>query len=233
MSEHWSLLLTGPIQSPGDWEEAVRKAGWESLSHPLLQRTALPMQNEPQVHPDWIAITSTGALPALIEARNAGAEWCKAPLAAVGERNAQALAAEGFEVTLTSTGGNADSLAQALCSEAAKGSHVLWLRGERARDLGDQLRAGGLQVDERIVYRTTPAPQLTAPLTDVVFFAAPEAVEIWCAEQHKFRPAALAMGWTTLDVLQANQEHFSMTLPLASPQPASLTLALEAIATNK
>jgi hypothetical protein len=74
---------------------------------------------------------------------------------------------------------------------------------------------------------------LTAPLTDVVFFAAPEAVEIWCAEQHKFRPAALAMGWTTLDVLQANQEHFSMTLPLASPQPASLTLALEAIATNK
>ena len=233
MSERWSLLLTGPIQSPGDWEAAVRKAGWESLSHPLLQRITLPMQDEPEERPDWIAITSTGALPALMEARDAGAEWCKAPLAVVGERSAQSLAAEGLEIALTATGGAAAGLAQALCSEAAKGSRVLWLRGERARDLGDQLRAGGLQVDERIVYRTIPAPQLTAPLTDVVFFAAPEAVEIWCAEQHEFRPAALAMGWTTLDALQANQEHFSMTLPLASPQPASLTLALKAIATNK
>lgn len=229
----WSLLLTGPIQDPADWEKAVQLAGWECHSQPLLQRSTLPLGNAPEALPDWIAITSVGAVPALIEAREQGAEWCKAPLAAVGERSARALTTGGFEVALISTGGNATSLAKALIEKASAGARVLWLRGERARDFGAQLRTAEFQVDERTVYRTEPAPPSTAPITDVVFFAAPEAVELWCAGDHEFRPAALAIGWTTLDALQEHQEHFSLTLPLASPEPASLTLALQALATNE
>ena len=229
----WSLLLTGPIQDPADWEKAVQLAGWECHGQPLLQRSPLPLEDPPIPVPDWIAITSVGAVPALIEAREAGAEWCKAPLAAVGERSARALTTSGFEVALVSTGGNATSLAKALIEEASTGARVLWLRGERAQDFGAQLRTAEFQVDERTVYRTEPAPPSTAPITDVVFFAAPEAVELWCAGDHDFRPAALAIGWTTLDALQEHQEHFSLTLPLASPDPASLTLALQALATNE
>ena len=66
-----------------------------------------------------------------------------------------------------------------------------------------------------------------APRTDAVFFASPSAVEVWLAAKPDFAPAALAIGWTTLDALLENDEHFSMSLPLAAPEPHALRLALE------
>lgn len=233
MRDHWSLLLTGPIQNQEDWQAAVQAAGWEWISHPLLLRRPLPLDDAPVKMPAWIAITSSGALPALVSARESGQSWCQAPLAAVGAATAAALQEHGFEATLLAPENNAQSLAQILIDRTDPDSHILWLRGERAQDLADQLQAAGRSVDQRIVYSTEAAPTGPAPLTDVIFFAAPEAVELWCRQDHSFRPAAIAIGWTTLDALQENENHFSFTLPLASPTPSSLESALGAIAANQ
>lgn len=233
MSDQWSVLLTGPILDPQPWQQAALDAGWKSINHPLLKRAALPLGDTAIEVPDWIAVTSSGAVDALVRARDTGAVWCHSALAAVGLGTAAALEKRGFKVSATAPEGNASSLAKVLIQEATKGARILWLRGERARDLGDELREAQFTVDERIVYRTEPAISDPAPLTDVVFFAAPEAVELWCRQDHSFRPAALAIGWTTLDALLTNQNQFSLTLPLASPEPESLGLALGAIAANQ
>ena len=125
--------------------------------------------------------------------------------------------------------GDAKSLAKALVEEQPPGP-VLWLRGERALDLGDLLRAGGVAVEERIVYATRPASDLAPPEADVVFFASPSAVAVWRELATGRVPGALAMGWTTLEALQKAEREFSFALPLITPDPVSLTVALDAIA---
>jgi uroporphyrinogen-III synthase len=225
----WKVLITGPIDARADWLEAARNAGWEALEAPLLERVPLSWELGELERPSCIALTSTGALEALQDLARVEPSWRSVPVATVGERTAQRVRDLGFEVELVPAGRDAKSLAEALVKSRPEGP-VLWLRGERALDLGELLDAGGVAVEERVVYATRPASDLAPPEADVVFFASPSAVAVWRELATGRVPGALAMGWTTLEALQEAEREFSFALPLITPEPVSLTVALDAIA---
>lgn len=228
-SETWKVLITGPIEARAEWLEAARSAGWEALEAPLLERVPLSWELGAAERPGCIALTSSGALEALQDLARVEPAWRSVPVATVGERTAQRVRDLGFEVERVSASRDAQGLAAALLEGRPTGP-VLWLRGERALDLGDLLRAGGLEVEERVVYATRPASDLAPPEADVVFFASPSAVAVWRELATGRIPGALAMGWTTLEALQEAEREFSFALPLITPEPVSLTVALDAIA---
>ena len=227
----WRVLITGPIEGRDEWLEAATRAGWEAHEAPLLERVPLSWELACETRPAWIALTSSGALEALADLARVEPTWKDVPVATVGERTAERIRALGFEVDLVAEGRNAQDLARALIEREPAGP-VLWLRGERALDLGDLLREGGVAVEERVVYATRPASAVALQPVDVVFFASPSAVAVWQELATGTVPGALAMGWTTLEALQEAERAFSFALPLITPEPVSLTVALDAIAAS-
>lgn len=223
MSEHWTVLVTGPISGLERWCAAATEAGWEAIPFPLLEvaRVEAPeLSDSAAPRPDWVAITSANALPLLVDAVAARPELRAARFVAVGQATAEEAVALGLPEPRTPAPGAQDArgLAETLAAQAKPGERVLWPRGDRARELAERLRAAELVVDDPVVYRTV-AVELTEepPQADVVFFASPSAVAAWDAPARTFAPAAIAIGWTTFEALDDVEEHFSMRLPLVTP----------------
>ena len=152
------------------------------------------------------------------------------PLAVVGESSAERLYQAGWTPKVVPPAGasHAHGLAESIVAEAQPGARVLWPHGARATELGELLMEAGLEIETPIVYDVEPIVQSEPPpRTDAVFFASPSAVQAWLDLDIDFAPAALAIGWTTLDALLESDERFSMSLPLAAPEPQALRLALE------
>lgn len=224
----WRVLLTGPLEGRDEWVEAAGRAGWEAVEAPLLERAPVAWSVEGLARPSWIALTSSGALQALADLARTEASWTEVPVAAVGERTAQRARDLGFQVPVVAKDPRAAGLAREL-AQAAPEHSILWLRGDKGRDLGETLTSQGLSVEERVVYQTRPRKTDALPDADVVFFASPSAVEVWREVAPERVPGALAIGWTTLDALQQHESAFSFALPLITPEPLSLTVALDAI----
>lgn len=226
----WSVLITGPLRGRSAWIEAAHTAGWEAVEYPLLTVAPKEAGPWPAQTPDWIAITSSSVIPALEAAAARDPELKAVPLAVVGESSAERLYQAGWTPRVVPPAGasHAHGLANALVAEAAPGARVAWPHGARATELGDLLTEAGFQVEAPVVYDVEtvehPAPP---PRTDAVFFASPSAVQAWLDLDTGFAPAGIAIGWTTLDALLESDDRFSMSLPLAAPEPAALRLALE------
>lgn len=222
MSEPWRVLITGPASGLERWAKAAEQVGWQVETLPLV--TIVETGNEvlaPDAPlPDWVAITSANALPALARAVEARPELGRRPLVCVGQATAELAMELGLpEPRLPGPGAqNAEGLAATLLENASPGERVLWPRGDRAREFGERLEEAGLAVEDPVVYHTTLVQlEREPPPTDAVFFASPSAVSAWRAEERTSLPAAIAMGWTTYDALEPFAERFSMLLPLATP----------------
>ncbi len=231
MSEtSWSVLVTGPLRNRSDWLEAAASAGWEAHEYPLLQVAPKNPGAWPSQTPDWIAITSSSAIPALEAAAARDPELKAVPLAVVGETSAERLYQAGWTPRIVPPAGasHAHGLADAILAEAAPGARIAWPHGARATELGELLDGAGFDVEAPVVYdvETVQHPE-PPPRTDAVFFASPSAVQAWLELDTGFAPAGLAIGWTTLDELLQADENFSMSLPLVAPEPQALRLALE------
>lgn len=230
MSGSWSVLITGPLRDREDWLAAAREAGWEPHEWPLLGIVDKDPGDWPLSRPDWIAVTSSSAIPALEAAAQRDLTLKQVPLAVVGTSSAERLYQAGWTPELVPGPGanQAHGLADLLIEEAVPEARVLWPHAARASELGELLLAAGLRLEAPVVYDVEPVLHLgPPPRTDAVFFASPSAVQAWLELKADFQPAGLGIGWTTLDALLEVDQHFSMSLPLLSPDPAALRLALE------
>lgn len=232
MSEPWSVLITGPASGLERWAKAAEQVGWRAETLPLvtIEETGNEVLSADADLPDWVAITSANALPALARAALARPALSQQPLVCVGQATAERAMELGLpEPRLPAPGAqNAAGLAATLLEHATPGERVLWPRGDRSRDFGQRLEQAGLLVQDPVVYHTTLLPlEREPPSTDAVFFASPSAVCAWRAEERTALPAAIAMGWTTYDALEPLAERFSMILPLATPSLASFQDCLQ------
>lgn len=132
----------------------------------------------------WIVFTSSNGVE---QAWNVAPPEARAALrahprvAAIGPATAAAARRHGMRVHRIPAVHVAEALAAELGDTA--GQHVLWLRGERARDvLAAQLSAAGAEVTQVVVYRAVDAP-LSGDVrgiiagVDLVTLASPSAVE--------------------------------------------------------
>lgn len=231
MSESsWSVLITGPLRGRPGWIEAAATAGWEAHEYPLLQVVPKNPGAWPAQSPDWIAITSSSAIPALEAAAARDPELKAVPLAVVGEASAERLYQAGWTPRIVPPAGasHAHGLADAIIAEAPPGARIAWPHAARATELGELLMEAGFEVEAPVVYDVEPVQhEGPPPRTDAVFFASPSAVQAWLELDTGFAPAGLAIGWTTLDALLQADQSFSMSLPLVAPEPQALRLALE------
>ena len=137
--------------------KAVRARGLPAIACPVSQvvRSRRVIQADGA---DALALTSANALQAV---RDTG-PLIHLPVFTVGEGTAKAARENGF-ATVTSAGGDAETLARTIARTLPAGHHVLHLSGEdRAGDLAGMLEVLGFTVTTRTVYRTRLARGLTA-----------------------------------------------------------------------
>ncbi|MNX82560.1 uroporphyrinogen-III synthase [compost metagenome] len=108
---------------------------------------------------DWVTFTSVNTAQAFFgRLRERGKDSLPASLrlASVGDRTAEAMAAEGHPAHLVAEVATAVGLAAAMReAEDLRGKRVLFPRGDRAREtLTVLLREAGAQVEDPVVYRT-------------------------------------------------------------------------------
>ena len=230
MSDVWSVLVTGPATHPEPWLAAARAAGWDPIAWPLLECVEGPEMIEVDVLPDWIAVTSSNAIPALEAAAAAKPLLKRVPLAVVGDATAERLFQAGWEPRVVPAPGasHAAGLAKALMAECEPSSSILWPRSVRAQEFGNAMTGAGHTVADPATYDVAPRVSEDAPpRTDVVFFASPSAVKVWLELGSNWQPAVLAIGWTTFEAVLEHAEQFSITVPLAAPEPTAFGQALE------
>ncbi len=231
MAKH--LLLTGPVNGLDAYAEAARLTGWQVTEELLIEVRHLDLDAERVFAAtyQWVAVTSSNALPALSGVRR---ELAETPVACVGERTAERLAQLGLRVAL-GPAADASELARLLCDavrpEARASTRILWPHGSLANELGERLSNEGFVVDAALAYETTPRRD-TAPLpeADAIFFASPSAVQRYI-ELVRFvdrePPLAIAIGETTLRALKRSaRQHFASFERLDKPNPTELGAVL-------
>jgi len=108
----------------------------------------------------WVAVTSMGAVPGLIEAIGDPIRLGGLRIAAVGPTTAQALEDHGVSVSLVGdAGAGGANLAMKMGTPEPSRSRVIFAstRGAR-RELPETLADSGWIVDERLAYESIPAP---------------------------------------------------------------------------
>ena len=223
------ILVTGPVGALEPWLEAADAGGWIAVVWPLVhvrQQPGLVVERGGEL-PEWIAVTSANALPALERAAAERPEILELSFGAVGENTPQRARAIGFRPTLVAP--TEAELARALLELPERPSRVLWPRGSLAKDFGAALRAEGLTVLDPIVYATVPLHHDEAPPpADAVLFASPSGVRAW---HESARPSALparviAIGPTTAAALERAGVRRGEVHALETPTPRALAALL-------
>lgn len=107
----------------------------------------------------WAAFTSVNAVEAFFARLDRAGRRLPSTLrvAAVGDRTAEVLAAQGQPVHLVAPVATAVGLAGAMREQGMSGVRILFPRGDRAsRTLATLLREAGAEVVDPVVYRTVP-----------------------------------------------------------------------------
>lgn len=232
------VLVTGPLESLGEYCTAARAVGWEAVEMPLMR--VVPHRHDVsellRQHFDWIAVTSSNALVALSELCRASSSLRQTPCAIVGSRSSARGRELGLTVMLTSA--DASALASELARVATPGARILWPRGHLSDELARALRRHGFHVVDPVVYSSEPLAPPDRPAADAIFFASPSAVRAWHAHAHalenrSFAPSevprvAIAIGATTFEALMSGTDmacYDTISLPEPTPEAFGFVLA--------
>ncbi len=152
--------------------------------------------------PDWLAVTSSHAVPALAMARDliGGTR-----VAAVGSGTATALHAIGVAAEIVGDAGGASLAARMVARGVGGESVVLHPCGADARpDLRDALQAAGAAVIVAPVYRMIPDPigERAAAGTFVAVIVTSPRLAVRAAELFLDRPPVVAIGRATASALR-------------------------------
>lgn len=147
-------------EDPAPLAEAVARAGGDPILLPLLETRWLPFEMPPGTtleDYDWVAFTSARALEAIARrAEQRGWSWPpQSRCAAVGDRTADELQAQGWMPECIATDGTAQSLVACLGAHGLLGAQVLFPCSAIAEPtLPEGLRAIGAKVVVLPVYTT-------------------------------------------------------------------------------
>lgn len=158
------ILITRAAHQTGNLSSRLRSLGAEPVEVPLLEihppASFDPLDRALRSLADfaWILFTSANTARAVAQrARELGIPLAGSParIAAVGAATAEALANEGFTVSLVPQRYVAEGLMEALSAQGPlAGLRILLARAQVARDvIPDALRAAGAQVDVVDAYR--------------------------------------------------------------------------------
>lgn len=190
------VVITRAADQAGDFADALRSAGAEVLTRPLIRiedaAASAPLAlAASRFHDyDWVIFTSANAVGRFVRAlsgRGGSRESARPPrIAAVGPATAAALERAGLTVTLVAHAQTGEGLARAVARAGpVAGSRILWPRASAARhDVARALENAGARVDAIEAYRTvvdTTAAralvrELAAGSADVLTFTSPSAV---------------------------------------------------------
>ena len=150
-------------EEPGPLAEAIARAGGSAFALPVLVTRWLPFElpsGRDLDSYDWVAFTSVRALEAIARrARERGWSWPpQSRAAAVGDRTADELQAQGWMPECIAETSTARGLVQCLTQLGLLGAQVLFPASAIAdATLPDGLRAAGATVDVVVTYTTEPA----------------------------------------------------------------------------
>lgn len=153
------VIVTRPRDQAATLCQALRTAGARVSVFPTVAIEPVPAAPAAAAH--WAVFTSPNAVRYGV--------GCLPPapvrIAAVGPGTAAALAAAGHTVAVApAAGGGADALLAERRFAPRPGEQVLVIRGEGGRDrLQQALRAAGVAIGERVVYRRTLPSRPPAP----------------------------------------------------------------------
>lgn len=188
------IVVTRATEQADPLAEALRHAGATPVVVPAIRVTPRPdltalddaLRHREQY--TWMIVTSGNAATIVCNRLEAiGTTWSggstTAPrVAAVGPATADVLASRGIPVEVTPGTHRAAEIPSAIGDVA--GARILWPRGQAAADtLACELRVSGAQVDDLIIYDTTPAVDhvaLSAVLddrVDAITFASASAAD--------------------------------------------------------
>lgn len=159
------VMITRPRDAAAELAAGLEALGAEVLVCPTI--AILPPEDwapldealEHLCRYAWVLFTSRHAVTAFCDRLKERELPTTLQLGAVGAQTAKALVEFGLQVQLVAEPATAQALAeQLLARESLRGAHVLFPRGNRARDvLPSLLREAGAIVDDPIVYRTVSA----------------------------------------------------------------------------
>lgn len=192
----------------------------------------------------WIVFTSANGvrffMRHLAERGGDGRALAGVGLACVGEGTAKVLAEHGLRADLVPAEFRGRSLVEPLLERCGPGDRVLLARGDlAARDLPEGLAAGGVTVDEVVVYRTRRDEEgadeirrlLGAGKLDVVTLASPSAAEGFAAALEDDEVGLL--GDTVVAVIGPVTERAARRLGLpvhVAPSRSTLPALVDALA---
>ncbi|MBI3748397.1 MAG: hydroxymethylbilane synthase [Chloroflexi bacterium] len=170
------VLVTRAADQSGELLAALAAGGLDPVSVPAIEVELLGTSGRPGGEPewdgfDWIVVTSTNGVRAVLERATAGsATFDAVRWAAVGRATAGLLDGAGFAVSFTPTRSDGAALAAEL--PVRRGERVLVVRGDLAdAEVAATLRGRGATVDDLVAYRTREAPASSRPLLAKAFAA--------------------------------------------------------------
>ena len=232
MADRPLVLLLREAREPDPYVAALDAAGFEARCEPVLRFEFIERDTlaETMGRADAFAgliLTSPRAADALHGLDLA--DWRAKPTFVVGPATAEAARSLGLR-TEGEEAGQAEELAERIAARLFE-VPLLFLCGDRRRDvLPDRLRAAGLAVEERVVYRThidaSALRETAGGLPEWVVFFSPSGVdavrEVVASSWNRARKAAI--GSTTADALRA--AGFAPAAVAAAPTPEALAAAL-------
>lgn len=206
------VVLTGPIGSLPDWENAGRAAGVQIHAAPVLQVRAQAFElDDGKI--DWLLITSAQALPSLEPHRK---RLAKVPAAVVGKRGAQRLTELGLRVEVGPFASGLE-LFEAWREELSPGVAVLWPGGPLRGSIGTRLTELGARLSTPLAYTNEPVPGARLPEADAILFAAPSGVTAARERGWPGAPVGLAIGSSTAQALHESPAGLSRIEQLDEP----------------
>ena len=166
-----AILVTRPEPDNTTTVAALRAAGRDVLSAPMLRFEPVALQDDPDSHYGAVIVTSANALRA-IAGQAALPALLDLPLFAVGDNTANAAHNAGFKKVF-SADGDAAALRDLIASKKStskrlkSGDPLLYLAGaDLARDLAGELGARGFTVVTQTTYRMAPIDTLPPEIAD-------------------------------------------------------------------
>jgi uroporphyrinogen-III synthase len=195
---HKTVLVTRPTEQADELSRSIAELGARVVSFPTIviaPPTSWKECNEALKQLgtyDALAFTSTNAVKSFFgHAKeylegSAHRNLVNKVTYAIGSRTGEAIAREGVTPTLFPDIPDSRELAEALLALPLRGKRLLFLKGDLAAPaFVEQLRSGGIVVDEVTVYRTcAPSDDETEPIRnlftthaiDVVTFFSPSSI---------------------------------------------------------
>ena len=191
--------------------QKANEQGFRIIEHEAIQiRPILAKEKWKEIasllkaQPEYIVFTSSNAVGTLKKYLNDYVSYL--PLQAkvfclAGKTKEAVLQDKALFGTIEGTANNATALAQLMLDKGVKA--VVFFCGNKRRDeLPEKLKAGGVGVQEVVVYETFDTPFATVEPFDAILFFSPSAVQsFFSANQPKETTVCFAIGQTTADSL--------------------------------